>query len=139
MTQSAEESVKISENGITQLLHDNVSQCQIFNGCALDDEIKFDNTFPADTNGCALEEEVKFGDGNISADEDELNTTNSSLAYLTQVRKKRKKSIDIVPRRTCTTRAIALTGIGFLVVCLVMVGGSLLMSKDIDTLGKCFL
>ena len=123
MIESTEATTHISENGITQLSDDDGGQYHIFSD---------------ETNGCVLEAELKFGDGTNSGDEDELNTTNSSLAYLTQVRKKRKKSVDMVPRRTCTTRTIAFTGIGFLVICLVMVGVSLLMSKDIDALGKHF-
>ena len=120
MMESTEATTHISENGITQLFDDDGDQYHIFSD---------------ETNACVLEDELKFGDGTNSGDEDELNTTNSSLAYLTLVR---KKSVDMIPRRTCTTRAIAFTGIGFLVICLVMVGVSLLMSKDIDALGKHF-
>ena len=105
------------------------------------DEIEHIHVSSDDINPYVSDDELRitFDDGNHSADEDELNATNSSLAYLTQVRKARKKASDVAPSRTCTVRMIACTGFGFLIICLAMVGVSLVMSKDIDSLGKRML
>lgn len=94
--------------------------------------------FSEEISACVSDDEihVPIDYGNTSADEDDLNTTNSSLAYLTHVREARKRTVDGSPRRTCTTRVVACTGLGFLVVCLIMVGVSLLLSKNIDDMGK---
>ena len=109
-----------------------------------DDEIEHisaeetDNIYTEEIHTCPSEDEIhcSLDFGNNSADEDDLNTTNSSLAYLTQVREARKKVAVGEPRRTCTTRVVACTAVGFLLVCFLMVGISLLMSKNIDSLGK---
>ena len=115
-----------------------------------DNEDVIENITNNEVNDYSSEEEVRLSidygnnfaneEGNNNIDEDGLDATNSSLAYLTHVRQARKKKAPVgAPRRTCTTRVIACTTIGFLVICLTMVGVSLLMSKNIDNLGKFYL